>query len=62
MPCHTSSFAASMHECSRCSRPHNGTLPRGWGQYPGHGLLCDDCGDSLTMPEPRRPARQRGAA
>ena len=51
MACHTSHFVTQSHECSRCGRQHNGTLPRGWGQYAGDGLLCDDCGESLTAPD-----------
>lgn len=62
MACHKSFLTPAIHECSRCGRPHNGTLPRGWGQYPGHGLLCDDCGESLTTPNSKPPETRRAAA
>lgn len=36
------------HQCPRCSQVHNGALPDGWGYFPGHGTVCEDCRSALA--------------
>ncbi len=47
--CPTPPYVVSQ-TCGRCGKVHNGAqTPPGWSTHPRHGLVCDDCDETLSL-------------